>query len=77
MNLRRKLALDDDEVVSRRYLEMNVLFYASIILTMIFFNNWMLMLFDFEDASASSRTCLFIYWWLINPYFILVVSVTG
>ena len=77
VNLRRKLALDDDEAVSRRYLEVNALFYASIILLMVFFGNWMFVLFDFEDASALSRKCHFIYSWFINPYFISVASVTG
>ena len=76
-DLRWKLALDDDEAVSRRYVEVSALSYASIILLMDFFSNWMLMLFDFEDVSASSRTCHFIYSWFINPYFISVASVTG
>ena len=40
VNLRRKISLPDDDRVSRTYLEVNVLFYASIILTMIFFSNW-------------------------------------
>ena len=40
-----------------------------IILTMIFFSIWMLMLFDFEDASASSRTCQFICVAVNQPVF--------
>ena len=38
-DLRWKLALDDDEAVSRRYVEVSALSYASIILLMDFFSN--------------------------------------
>ncbi len=60
VNLRRKLALDDDEAVSRWYLEVNLSFYASIILTMIFFSNWFYMVWDIGDASDWSKTRHFI-----------------
>ena len=77
VNLRRKISLPEDDRVSRMYLEVNVLFYASIILTMIFFSNWFFMLWDFSDASDESKTRHFIYWWFINPYFVLVSGITG
>ncbi len=77
VNLRRKISLQDEDRVSRTYLEVNVLFYASIILTMVFFSNWTYMLWSFEDASDSSKTRHFIYWWFINPFFILVSGITG
>ncbi len=77
VNLRRKISLQDEDRVSRTYLEVNVLFYASIILAMVFFSNWTYMLWSFEDASDSSKTRHFIYWWFINPFFILVSGITG
>ena len=77
VNLRRKISLAEDDRVSRTYLEVNVLFYTSIILTMVFFSNWTYMLWGFEDASDSSRTRHFIYWWFINPFFVLVSGITG
>ncbi len=77
VNLRRKIALTNDDRVSRMYLEVNVLFYASIILTMIFFSNWFFALWEFDDASDASKTRHFIYWWFINPFFILVSGITG
>ena len=77
VNLRRKLALDDDEAVSRWYLEVNALFYASIILTMIFFSNWFYMVWDIGDASDWSKTRHFIDWWFINPNFVSVSGITG
>ena len=77
VNLQRKISLPDDDRVSRTYLEVNVLFYASIVLTMVFFSNWFFMLWDFGDASDESKTRHFIYWWFINPYFVLVSGITG
>ena len=77
VNLRRKISLSDEDGVSRTYLEVNILFYASIILTMVFVSNWTFMLWGFDDASDSSKTRHFIYWWFINPFFILVSGITG
>lgn len=77
VNLRRKMALPDDDTVSRTYLEVSVLFYASIILTMIFFSNWFYVLWDISEASDLSRTRHLLHWWVINPYFILVSGITG
>ena len=76
VNLRRKISLPNDGV-SRTYLEVNVLFYASIILTMIFFGNWFYVLWDIEGASDLTRTRHFLHWWIINPYFVLVTGITG
>ena len=39
VNLRWKLALDDDGAVSRRYLEVNAFFYVSMIMLMVLFSN--------------------------------------
>ena len=77
VNLRRKLSLPNEDGVSRTYLEVNILFYASIILTMIFISNWTFMLWGFDDAPDSSKTRHFIYWWFINPFFVLVSGITG
>ena len=35
------------------------------------------MLWDFGDASDESKTRHVIYWWFINPYFVLVSGITG
>ncbi len=76
-SLRRKLRMKDDGEVSREYLEVNLLFYASVILVIIFFSNWFYVLYEIDEASDSSRSRHSIYWWFINPLFILVSGIKG
>ena len=54
VNVRRKISLPDRKWSKPDVSwQVNVLFYASLILTMIFFSNWTFMLWGFDDASDS------------------------
>ena len=71
VNVTRKRRLrvgDPDEPVTREYLEVNVSFYATILLALWFFWNWF-GVFSGQDSGT--------FWGFINPLFVLVVGSLG
>ena len=78
VNLRRKISLLDDDRVSRTYLEVNVLFYASIVLDDGLFQQLVLHALGFlVTRRMSRRRGTSFTGWFINPYFVLVSGITG
>ena len=78
VNVRRKLAYisDPDEGVTRRYFEVNVAFYASIVLVMWFMANWFGGLFGNREGDLVFEIRLGM-WQFINPLFVLVLGSTS
>ena len=73
----RKCALvkDEDGLLTREYLEVNLAFYGSIILTIWFFWNWLAIFFPHEPPmAAQSHTNM---WPFINVLVVTVTSVAG
>lgn len=76
-NLHFKLALnrersDSASGLTREYLETNVLFYASIILCILFFWKW----FD-QNWAADPESSSTLSWPFINPPLIAVATASG
>ena len=81
VNVLRKRALDangSDGSVTRDYLEVNLLFYVSIVVTVWFFWNWLFFGFfqDNEPAGAASDTHT-LMWPFINALDIPLLGATG
>ena len=74
--LRKRAADSQDSYggISREYLEVNAMVYASVLLTLWFFWNW----FDFlTGGGADQDTVRSIIWTLVDPLFVIVMGVTG
>ena len=78
VNVRRKLSYisDPDEGVTRRYLEVNWAFYASIVLVMWFLANWFGSLFGNREGVLVLEIRLGM-WQFINPLYVLVLGSTS
>ena len=68
VNVQRKLGLDSGESITRQYLEVNLAFYASIVLAMWFYWNWFFGFFRRASPRSSVRSTfsggpLSIHWW--------------
>jgi hypothetical protein len=62
--------------VTRQYLEVNLAFYASIVLALWFYWNWFYSLFPESEPEAVGL--IHLEWWaFINPLLVLVVGATG
>ena len=77
-NAHFKLALDrrghdSDRGVTREYLETNVLFYASLVLSILFFWNWFVQNWG-EDTGAANTLSM---WPFINPPLVAVAAASG
>lgn len=74
----RKCALaggEADSPVTREYLGGNLVFYASIALTVTFFSNWFSILKGGMSDSAGQAVA--VMWPLIDALFVLVAWATG
>lgn len=79
VNFLSKRALDSaesDGSLNRQYFEVNLAFYASIVLAMWFYWNFFGSLFP-ETESAAVGLIHLEMWTLIHPLFVLVSVVTG
>ena len=78
-NIRNKLALrggDPDAPLTGRRVQANLLFYATIALTLWFFWNWFSSFFPHNEPDVVGLIHLEM-WTLINPLFVLTIGVTG
>ena len=78
-NIRGKLALwgtDPDVPLTGRRVQVNLLFYATIVLTLWFFWNWFYGFFPQNEPDVVGLIHLEM-WTLINPLFVLTIGVTG
>ena len=72
-----KLQLDrqsPDQSITRRYLEVNVAFYAAAVLALWFFWNWFDNLASGELSQGVSHLS---NWTFVDPLFVLIAAVTG
>ena len=79
VNFLSKRALDRDESdgsLTRRYFEVNLAFYASIVLVLWYYWNFFGSLFP-ETESAAVGLIHLEMWTLVDPLFVLVSGVTG
>ena len=78
-NFRGKLALrgtDFDAPLTGRRVQVNLLFYATIVLTLWFFWNWFFSFFPKNEPDLVGLIHLEM-WTLINPLYVLTIAVTG
>ena len=78
-NIRGKLALrggDPDAPLSGRRVQANLLFYATIVLTMWYFWNWFYSFFPQNEPEVVGLVHLEM-WTLISPLFVLTIGTTG
>ena len=78
-NIRSKAALrgsDPDAPLTGRRVQVNLLFYATIVLTLWFFWNWFYGFFPQNEPDVVGLVHLEM-WTLINPLFVLTMGVTG
>lgn len=78
-NIRGKLALrggDPDAPLTGRRVQVNLLFYATIVLTLWFFWNWFFGFFPQNEPEVVGLVHLEM-WTFINPLYVLTVGVTG
>ena len=77
-NYSRKRAYDasapEGGSVTRQYLELNVLLYATIVLGIMFFWNW----FDYLDGGQQVQNEMRLtFWGFIDPLLSVTIGVTG
>ena len=78
-NIRSKAMLrgsDPDAPLTGRRVQVNLLFYATIVLTLWFFWNWFYSFFPQNEPDVVGLVHLEM-WTLINPLFVLTMGVTG
>ena len=78
-NIRGKLALggsDPDAPLTGKRVQVNLLFYATIVLTLWYFWNWFYGFFPQNEPPVVGLVHLEM-WTLINPLFVLTIGVTG
>ena len=79
VNFLSKRALDrepSDGALTRQYFEVNLAFYASIVLALWYYWNFFGSLFP-ETESAAVGLIHLEMWTLVDPLFVLVSGVTG
>ena len=79
VNFLSKRALDREESdgsLTRQYFEVNLAFYASIVLAMWYYWNFFGSIFP-ETESAAVGLIHLEMWTLVDPLFVLVSGVTG
>ena len=71
----------DDEPVTRRYLEVNVLFYATVAVTILFLHNWISLLALGADASLGTGGDLnhqtWVIWAVVDTFLPITLAITG
>ncbi len=73
----RKRALGSrtaDGPITREYLDINIAFYASLVLTLWFFWNWFDALTTGTGPQSDTRL---VFWAFVDPMFVLISGVTG
>ena len=71
----------DDEAVTRQYLEVNVLFYATATITILFLHNWISLLALGSDASLGTSGDLnhqtWVIWAVVDTFLPITLGITG
>ena len=78
VNFARKFALEEpaNTGITRIYLEVNLAFYATIVLTLWWFWNWFHSMFP--DNEPDVVGLIHLEWWaFINPLMAITLGVTG
>ncbi len=78
LSIRRKVELDkdSDEGITRRYLEVNIVYYASILLAMWYLWNWFGVLWPERESTLVGEIHLAM-WAFVNPLFVMVTSASS
>ncbi|MCY3544510.1 MAG: hypothetical protein OXH22_10805 [Chloroflexi bacterium] len=78
-NIRNKVSImggERDVPLTGRRVQINLLFYATIVLVLWYFWNWFYGFFPYNEPEIVAPIHLEM-WTLINPLFVLTVGVTG
>ena len=71
----------DDEAVTRRYLEVNVLFYATVVVTILFLHNWISLLALGSDTALGKEGDLnhqaWVIWAFVDTLLPITLGITG
>ncbi len=72
----------DDEAVTRRYLEVNVLFYATVVVTILFLHNWFALLALGPDISLGTGGLdlnhqAWVIWAVVDTLLPITLGITG
>ena len=66
----------DDEAVTRRYLEVNVLFYATVVVTILFLHNWLALLALGSDSLDDNHQA-WVIWAFVDTLLPITLGITG
>ena len=66
----------DDEAVTRRYLEVNVLFYATVVVTILFLHNWLALLTLGSDSLEGNHQA-WVIWAVVDTLLPITLGITG
>ena len=66
----------DDEAVTRRYLEVNVLFYATVVVTILFLHNWLALLVLGSDSLDGNHQA-WVIWAFVDTMLPITLGITG
>lgn len=72
----------DDEAVTRRYLEVNVLFYATVVVIILFLHNWLSLLALGSDRALGVDSSDFnhqawVIWAVVDTLLPITLGITG
>ena len=68
---------DPESGVTLRYLEVNVAFYATAAVTILFLHNWFSLLAQGGDSLVDNHRAAWVIWAFVDTALPLVVGVTG
>ncbi len=68
---------DPGEGVTRRYLEVNVAFYLTAAIAILFLHNWFSLLALGEDSLFDNRRAAWTIWAFVDTALPIIVGVTG
>ena len=66
----------DDEAVTRRYLEVNVLFYSTVVVTILFLHSWLSLLALGSDSLDGNHQA-WVIWAVVDTLLPITLGITG
>ena len=66
----------DDEAVTRQYLEVNVLFYSTVVVTILFLHSWLSLLALGSDSLDGNHQA-WVIWAVVDTLLPITLGITG
>lgn len=67
---------DHTDAVTRQYLEVNVLFYATVVVTILFLHNWLALLTLGSDSLDGNHQA-WVIWAVVDTLLPIILGITG